>query len=225
VGFLPTPNAPQDGDDDGRRAHFLDRRRRFLDDEDFGDGGEVLVLRVEEEEEEDEDGSKLLSSTTVCLVSDAFDGEVRFDVTNVPPPGHVGEEDGNWGAYARGAAWAIGAWLAHPDTDLIKSRLTRGVVGVVHAAPAGVDRGGISSSAAVGVAMLMALQKANGIDPHCDVDAWWGGGNKMPLRTPLQTSSYSSQRRRHSSLYNQHVTCFKSPLSSAFAALLRGRTS
>ena len=39
-------------------------------------------------------------------------------------------------------------------------------------APRGMDRGGISSSAAVGVAMLMALQKANGIDPHLDVDAW-----------------------------------------------------
>jgi len=33
-------------------------------------------------------------------------------------------------------------------------------------------RGGISSSAAVGVALLMALQAANGIDPRTDVDAW-----------------------------------------------------
>ena len=73
---------------------------------------------------------------------------------------------------ACGAAWAIGQWLADPATDLIKDKLTRGVVGAVHAAPKGVDRGGISSSAAVGVALLMALQTANGIDPMHDVDPW-----------------------------------------------------
>jgi len=59
----------------------------------------------------------MTSASMVCLISDAFDGEVRFDLADVPPPGHVGAEKGNWGAYARGAAWAIRAWLAagpHP---------------------------------------------------------------------------------------------------------------
>ena len=43
---------------------------------------------------------------------------------------------------------------------------------MVHAAPPGMDRGGVSSSAALSVALLMALQQANGIDPRFDVDQW-----------------------------------------------------
>lgn len=166
VGFVPTPDPPEDNDDD----------------DDFGRGEEDKD-EVEdddgkwEKKEKDDSASKrtpnlLSSSTTVCLVSDAFDGEVRFDLDDIPPPGYVGDEEGNWGAYARGAAWALRAWLENKETDLVKDRLTRGIVGVVHAAPSGVDRGGISSSAAVGIAMLMALEKANGIDPRFDVDAW-----------------------------------------------------
>ena len=59
-------------------------------------------------------------STTVCLVSDGFGGEVRFDLGDVPPPGHEAPgEEGNWGAYARGAAWALGAWLSVRDARQI----------------------------------------------------------------------------------------------------------
>lgn len=181
VGFVPIPDPPEHYDDDDD----FGRRDDKGEDED-GEGGR------EKEEADCTSTSKrnpnlLASSTTVCLVSDAFDGEVRFDLDDLPPPGYVGEEEGNWGAYARGAAWAISAWLADPGTDLIKDRLTRGIVGVVHAAPSGVDRGGISSSAAVGIAMLMALQKANGIDPRFDVDAWWG---KRGTRSPPEKKKH-----------------------------------
>lgn len=167
VGFVPTPDPPEDdGDDDD-----LGRSEEDTDEVEDDDG------RLEKKEKDDAAASKRtpdlrFSSRTVCLVSDAFDGEVRFDLDDLHPPGYVGDEEGNWGAYARGAAWALRAWLEKQETDLVKRRLARGIVGVVHAAPSGVDRGGISSSAAMGIAMLMALEKANGMDPRLDVDAW-----------------------------------------------------
>lgn len=148
LGFVPTPDPPENEDNHHHKGWGHEEEDDEDDEDKDDEAGEEDGSRGREG---DDDGRACLTtSTTVCLVSDAFGGEVRFDVNDVPPPGHVGGEDANWGAYARGAAWAIRAWLADPDTDLIADRLTRGIVGVVRAAPPGADRGGVSSSAAVG---------------------------------------------------------------------------
>lgn len=81
---------------------------------------------------------------TVRVSSLAFSGEVRFRLDRVPPPTR-----GDWGNYARGAAQALSPM-----------GLTRGILGVTE----GVHgEGGLSSSAAVGVAYLLALEEANSI--------------------------------------------------------------
>ena len=169
VGFIPTPKVEdQDDEDFGGRDDDDDLHHDDHDDHDASSSSP----RSSSSRDDSRPNGVVSSSTTVCLVSDSFHGQVCFDLDDLPPPGHVGEEEANWGAYVRGAGWALSAWLADPETDLIKHRLTRGIVGVVRADPAGLDRGGVSSSAALGIAMLMALQKANGIDPRFDVDAW-----------------------------------------------------
>ncbi len=71
-------------------------------------------------------------------------GEVAFDVTRVPE-----KAAGDWGDYPRGAAAATAA----------RCELRHGITGIV----AGEMRpGGVSTSAALGVACLLALQDANG---------------------------------------------------------------
>jgi galactokinase len=80
---------------------------------------------------------------TVRLRSLDFDGEVEFDLDAVP-----GFRAGDWGNYARGAARALGA--AHP--------LRRGIDGVLAGS---LPIGGLSSSAAAGVAYLLAIEAAN----------------------------------------------------------------
>jgi galacturonokinase len=73
-----------------------------------------------------------------------FPGGVRFRLDDVPP------RRGDWGDLPRGAALALrGAY-----------HLDRGLVGVVSG---GLHGGGVSSSAAVGVAFLLALEDANGL--------------------------------------------------------------
>lgn len=86
-----------------------------------------------------EDGSVELKSLT-------FDGEVSF---NVRKPVQI--KEGNWGDYARGAKYAL------------KSRfeLRRGIEGVIKGS---LPVGGLSSSAAVLIAYVMALAKANDIE-------------------------------------------------------------
>ena len=85
-----------------------------------------------------EDGSVHLKSLT-------FDGEVSFDVTK---PSQV--KEGNWGDYARGAKYALKK----------RFELTRGIEGVIKGS---LPVGGLSSSAAVLTAYVMALAKANNI--------------------------------------------------------------
>ncbi|MBN2505282.1 MAG: hypothetical protein JXQ71_01170 [Verrucomicrobia bacterium] len=84
-------------------------------------------------------------SAEVRLGSLSYPDEVRFPVTAVP-----GKRAGDWGNYARGAARALGQqWT-----------LARGIVGVTHG---DWPEAGLSSSAAVGLAYLIALEDANGL--------------------------------------------------------------
>ena len=80
---------------------------------------------------------------TVRLRSHNFPGEIRFDLDDVPD-----SPVQDWGDYARGAAFALQR----------RHELKQGLVGVVD----GYDKvGGLSSSAAVGVAYLLALEHVN----------------------------------------------------------------
>ena len=85
-----------------------------------------------------EDGLVKLSSKT-------FEGNVEFDITK---PSQVREH--HWGDYARGAKYALRK----------RFELTRGVEGVLQGS---LPVGGLSSSAAVLIAYVMAFAKANGI--------------------------------------------------------------
>ena len=85
-------------------------------------------------------------SAEVRLSSLSFDGEVRFSLEAIPP-----SQDGDWGNYARGAVSALKE--TYP--------LTQGIVGVTAGR---LGEGGLSSSSAIGVAYLLALEDANGLD-------------------------------------------------------------
>lgn len=82
-------------------------------------------------------------SSGVRLASHDFPGEVEFRVDAVPDA-----RPGDWGNFPRGAARALAG------------RLREGVVGVVEGDLPG---GGVSSSAAVGVAFLLAFEHVNGL--------------------------------------------------------------
>ncbi len=82
----------------------------------------------------------------VRAVSDDFEGEERFDLTGELEPG------GGWGDYLRGAAWALGP------------RLPAEPVGLVASVGGSLPGGGLSSSASVLVAYLLALADVNGIE-------------------------------------------------------------
>ncbi len=88
-----------------------------------------------------------LDSPTVRLQSRNFPGEVRFDIHAVPTA-----RDGDWGNYARGAVEAL---------QQAGHRLRYGLVGVTDGS---LGEGGLSSSAAIGVAYLLALEQANDLD-------------------------------------------------------------
>ena len=79
------------------------------------------------------------------LRSDEFPGEVRFAADGPPP-----DVDPFWGRYAAGAAMALNR----------RGRLARGIRGGTCGA---FPVGGLSSSSAVGVAYLLALEHANGL--------------------------------------------------------------
>lgn len=74
-----------------------------------------------------------------------FSPPVEFDVRDVPA-----KINSNWGNYARGAAWALN----------LRTPLQRGFDGVVAGS---LPIGGLSSSAAVGIAYLLALEDVNGL--------------------------------------------------------------
>ena len=85
-----------------------------------------------------EDGS-------VSLCSHTFDGNIQFDITR---PTQMKEN--NWGDYARGAKYALKKRFA----------LHKGIQGVIKGS---LPIGGLSSSAAVLIAYVMAFAKANDI--------------------------------------------------------------
>lgn len=87
----------------------------------------------------------------VRLASRSFPGVVEFGVDDVPA-----RRDGDWGNFARGAVLALRG--AGHD-------LRRGIVGVTDG---GLAEGGLSSSAAIGVAYLLALEEANGLQLSAD---------------------------------------------------------
>jgi galactokinase len=82
----------------------------------------------------------------VCIESLNFGGCIEFDLDEVPP-----KVNSDWGNYVRGAVQAL---QQHYD-------LQAGIDGVVEGT---MPIGGLSSSAAVGVAYLLALEAANGLD-------------------------------------------------------------
>jgi len=79
----------------------------------------------------------------VRLQSLEFSPSVEFDVRDVPA-----KAESNWGNYARGAAWALN----------LHTPLKRGFDGLVAGS---LPIGGLSSSAAVGIAYLLALEEVN----------------------------------------------------------------
>ncbi len=81
----------------------------------------------------------------VRLRSRDFPGEVRFSLDDIPPA--RGED---WGNYVRGAALALKR----------EHTLKQGIVGLVAGS---MPIGGLSSSAAVGIAYLFALEEANSL--------------------------------------------------------------
>lgn len=86
------------------------------------------------------------NSPDVRLQSLSFDGEVRFSLRDIP-----GKRDGDWGNFPRGAARAL---------QQAGYSLSRGITGLTAGS---LSEGGLSSSAAIGVAYLLALEDANGL--------------------------------------------------------------
>jgi len=82
----------------------------------------------------------------VILRSRQFPGEARFELGSVPA-----RPCGDWADYARGAAVALQR----------RARLRAGMTAIVDGHD---DVGGLSSSAAAGVAYLLALEAANGLE-------------------------------------------------------------
>ncbi|KAL2928857.1 Galacturonokinase [Bienertia sinuspersici] len=106
-------------------------------------------------------------NSEVVLHSAQFGGEVRFRVDESHHPKKAGNaneirngkgstklvEECFWGRYAKGAVYAL------------KSKgniLNQGIIGLISGS-SGLDSSGLSSSAAVGVAYLLALENANNI--------------------------------------------------------------
>ncbi len=81
----------------------------------------------------------------VRLSSRDFPGDVAFALRDVPE-----RRDGDWGNFARGAVCALQQ----------RYTLRCGIQGVTAGR---LDGGGLSSSAAIGVALLLALEEANGL--------------------------------------------------------------
>ena len=97
------------------------------------------------------DRSVLLAYATtedgrVRLASRDFPGVVEFEVGDVPGPGRD-----DWGNYPKGAVLALRK----------RYPIERGIVGLIAGELLG---GGVSSSAAAGVAYLLALEEANGLE-------------------------------------------------------------
>ncbi|XP_009801867.1 galacturonokinase isoform X1 [Nicotiana tabacum] len=107
------------------------------------------------------------NDTQVTLQSGQFKGEVRFRVDEVQLPKHISKTNGlneqidsskpqeecKWGNYARGAIYAL-----QNKGNPLKTGITGFICG-----SEGLDSSGLSSSAAVGIAYLLAFESANGL--------------------------------------------------------------
>nr|XP_043627968.1 galacturonokinase isoform X2 [Erigeron canadensis] len=99
----------------------------------------------------------------VLLRSGQFSGEVCFSVDQIQLPKHIDKSIGNdipsdteeckWGSYAKGALYALQRGGNH---------LKQGITGFI-CGTEGLDSSGLSSSAAVGIAYLLALENANNL--------------------------------------------------------------
>ncbi|KAG5398887.1 hypothetical protein IGI04_020701 [Brassica rapa subsp. trilocularis] len=95
--------------------------------------------------------------TQVQLRSAQFEGEVCFRVDEIQHPVGLANKNGApkdqsiWGTYARGALYAL---------QTSNKNVKQGIVGCISGSD-GLDSSGLSSSAAVGVAYLLALENAN----------------------------------------------------------------
>ncbi|XP_012572169.1 galacturonokinase isoform X2 [Cicer arietinum] len=125
-------------------------------------GGTVLAMTI--------DKGILLGFTPsktdqIVIQSGQFQGEVKFRVGEIQLPRQTTKtkhdnsaensselpEQCNWGRYARGAVFALQS-RGH--------NISKGIIGYIHGSE-GLDSSGLSSSAAVGVAYLLALEHAN----------------------------------------------------------------
>ncbi|KAK4853362.1 hypothetical protein QYF36_007922 [Acer negundo] len=106
--------------------------------------------------------------TQVVLQSGQFKGEVRIRVDEIQRPKHTikenysnhasesgkVEEECSWGNYARGALYAL---------QSRGNNLSQGIIGYICGSKS-LDSSGLSSSAAVGVAYLLAFECANSME-------------------------------------------------------------
>ncbi|KAK1549547.1 hypothetical protein Q3G72_003748 [Acer saccharum] len=106
--------------------------------------------------------------TQVVLQSGQFKGEVRIRVDEIQQPKHTVkenysnqasesgkvEEECSWGNYARGALYAL---------QSRGNNLSQGIIGYICGSKS-LDSSGLSSSAAVGVAYLLAFECANSME-------------------------------------------------------------
>ncbi|OQU82276.1 hypothetical protein SORBI_3006G208200 [Sorghum bicolor] len=90
------------------------------------------------------------NGSEVLLQSGQFEGVIRFRVDDLQKPIDK-PENINWESYARGAVYA----LQNSGYDLRK-----GIIGYISGVK-GLDSSGLSSSAAVGIAYLLALEHVN----------------------------------------------------------------
>ncbi|KAL2481869.1 Galacturonokinase [Abeliophyllum distichum] len=94
----------------------------------------------------------------VLITSGQFKGEVRFSLDEVQLPRYKRSssnfhEECSWGNYARGALYALQKRNNH---------LKQGITGIIYGTD-GLDSSGLSSSAAVGIAYLLAFESANNL--------------------------------------------------------------
>ncbi|KAK9076852.1 hypothetical protein SSX86_005186 [Deinandra increscens subsp. villosa] len=107
------------------------------------------------------------ADSRVLLRSGQFSGEVCFRVDQIQLPNHTAKPNGKieenhpsntieeckWGSYAKGALYALQRGGHH---------LKQGITGFI-CGTEGLDSSGLSSSAAVGIAYLLALETANNL--------------------------------------------------------------
>ena len=109
------------------------------------DKGVDLWFNVNEGQRSKDEGQRQWGENHVHLESRTFEGVVDFDIDT---PSQVKER--HWGDYARGAKYALRK----------RFELKRGIEGVIQGS---LPVGGLSSSAAVLIAYVMAFAKANDI--------------------------------------------------------------